>query len=308
MSSQPDNQTDPPRVVVIIVNFNGGDLTPDCLASLRQSEFLPTTTIVIDNASTDGSRELLASMSDDNLQLIINDVNVGFAKACNQGMKEAVASGADFVLLQNNDARLQPNALSELLKAAAQYPKAALLGGKIYLGEGPKLWCAGMNVGFYPNLQDLRGFGQMDQGQFDAAGDVDALTGCGLLIRREFIEDGGYFDEDFFVYVEDLELSLRARSSGWVCRYVPTAVLYHDAGSTSGQGYSPWRKYMLAYNLVVFLRKQKQAKLWFYFMILDVLCWPLVLAISLLKGQSAGALAKARGMFHALMHKPAQPQ
>ncbi|MFT7620794.1 MAG: GT2 family glycosyltransferase [Planctomycetota bacterium] len=291
----------------MIVNFNGGDLTPSCLASLSESEFAPSAVLVIDNASTDGSKETLQPEHGKSIELIANNENLGFAKACNQGMKRACELGADFVFLFNNDARLESNALGTLVEAAGRHPKAGLLGGKIYFGDGPKLWCAGMNVGFYPNLQDLRGFGKVDVGKFDVEEKVDALTGCGLLIRRAFIDEGGIFDEDFFVYVEDLELSLRAQSTGWTCLYVPAAVFYHDAGSTSGQGYSAWRKYMLAYNLVLFLKKQGNIRLWLSFLILDVLCWPFVLLVAILTGRSSGALAKGRGLLHAFLNTAANP-
>lgn len=282
-------------------------MTPTCLASLQENDQPLFATIVVDNASTDGSRDDLETLDGKSIELIKNSENVGFAKACNQAMLRACELGADFAFLCNNDARLKPDALTELISAATKNPKAALIGGKIYFGDGPNLWCAGMNVGFYPNLQELRGFGKADDGQFDTEEDVDALTGCGLLLRREFIEAGGYFDEDFFVYVEDLELSLRAKSMGWTCRYVPTSIFYHDAGSTSGQGYSAWRKYMLAYNLVVFLKKRGTAKLWISFLILDVLCWPLVLLSAIARGRVPGALAKARGLLHAFLNRDFNP-
>ena len=164
-----------------------------------------------------------------------------------------------------------------------------------------------MDVGFFPNLQKLRGFMTPDRGAFDQVEDVPALTGCGLLLSRAFLEETGGFDESFFVYVEDLELSERGRKMGWQPLYVPGAKIFHDAGSTSGQGYSPWRKYMLAFNLVLFLRKHGTFSLWLAFWLLDVLCWPLVLAAAILTGRARGALAKGRGLAHGLFGMKASP-
>ncbi len=288
------------RIAVVLVNFNGGDLTFSCLRHLGESSLTPAITIIIDNASTDGSADSLRSIRSNDLEVICNSENLGFAKACNQGIRRALELPVDFVFLLNNDARLAPDALKYLVHAAVEQPKAGLLGGKIFLDDGPKLWCAGVDVGFFPNLQDLRGFGKEDVGQFDREEKVGALTGCGLLLRRAFLEAGGLFDEDFFVYVEDLELSIRGKKMGWDCLYVPKAELFHAAGSTSGRGYGPWRKYMVAYNLILFLKKQGNWALWGAFLLLDVLCWPLVLVAGILRGRTKGVLAKGLGLIHGL--------
>ena len=299
----PASRTD--RVAAIIVNFNGGSLTAACLDSLARSTHQPERIYLVDNASTDGSLDALRRRPEHQLEFIVNEDNLGFARACNQGMERALEEGFDFVFLLNNDARLEPEALARLLDAAHRHPKAGLLSGKIYLGDGPVLWSAGMDVGFHPNLQRLRGFGVRDCGQFDKEETVAALTGCALLMRTSFLRSVGLFDEEFFVYVEDLELSLRAKDAGWTCLHVPGARFHHDAGSTSGQGYSPWRKYMLAYNLVLFLRKRRSFSLWLAFWLFDVLCWPGVFILAILKGRQKGALAKGRGFLDALLKRKA---
>ncbi|MCB1282309.1 MAG: hypothetical protein KDB18_12385, partial [Salinibacterium sp.] len=114
----------------------------------------------------------------------------------------------------------------------------------------------------------------------------------------------GAFDEAYFVYLEDIDLCLRARAAERACRYVPSAVMVHDASASSGGGYGAWRKHMVAYNLVLLLRRRGTPKLWMAFWVLEVLAWPLLFVSAAFRGRTRAALAKARGTWKALLHRP----
>ncbi len=302
----PHSAESQPRVAAVLVNWNGGELTRGCLEHLPGKGFGDV--VVVDNGSTDGSVATVAAfIAAHEGELVRNPDNRGFARAANQGMRLALERGADLVFLLNNDARMDEGTLPALLEAARRRPEAGLLAGKILDGRGEKLWCAGVDLGFHHNLQHMRGHGRPDRGEFDREEEVDALTGCGLLIRRALIEEIGYLDEALFVYVEDIDYALRARDAGWKVLYVPTAVMTHDASSASGGGYNAWRKYMVAYDLVLVVKKRRSARLWCAFVLIELLGWPLLLAVAILRGRVHAAWAKGRGMWRALIGRPARP-
>ena len=305
-------------VTTVIVNWNGGDLLLWCLASLSASEFAVTSVVLVDNASSDGSTERGVARCGDlgiAVEVISNPENRGFAVACNQGMRRALEAGADFVFLLNNDASVRPDTIRRLVDAADRNPDAGLLAGKIIFPSAktesqssPRIWCAGVDVGFFPNIQRLRGRGECDRsGRYADERPVDALTGCGLLIRREVLERVGLFDEDYFVYVEDLDLSTRTRRAGFTCLYVPDAVMEHRASSSTGGGYAAWRKYMVAYGVVLYLRKLGTLRLWTAFLLIDMLGWPVLFVLSVFTSRRRGVLAKGCGMIDALLRRPARP-
>ena len=230
-------------VHAVIVNWNGREETLGCLQSLAASRDVEVVVHVIDNGSADGSvGAVRAAYPEVRIQSF--DENRGFAAAANAGMRAALESGAGFVFLLNNDARVEPDTLGRLLDAARRKPEAGIYGGKIFRDRAAnRLWCCGVSMGWYFNLCRLRGFDRVDDGSYDREETVASLTGCGLLITREVLERIGLFDEDFFVYVEDADLCARARMEGFSCLYVPDAVMEHAGAGSTGGGYSPARKY-----------------------------------------------------------------
>ncbi len=289
------------KLALVEVNWNGGDLTRRSLASAAASRRRPDAIYLVDNGSVDDSLDGLEEAVDGiPLHVFRNDSNLGFARAVNRGIRAAIADGADAVFLLNNDALLGEGTLGALLEAALRHPDGGLFAPKILAPDG-RIWCAGMDVGFHANLQKLRGLGRPDRGQFDREEPVDALTGCGLLIRREVFEEVGDFDEDFFVYVEDLDFCLRARSAGFLCVHVPGSCMIHAASSSTGGGYGAWRKHMLAYNLVTLLKKRGTPSLWGAFLLVELAGWPLLLLSSFFRNRTPAVLAKGRGMWRALL-------
>lgn len=274
-----------------------------CLDSVEKSLARPRGVWIVDNGSVDGSLDGLEDRLPA-LTIIRNGENRGFSAACNQGISAALASGCEAVFLLNNDAHVEPGTLGELLDAALRHKGAGLIAGKILMDDGNRLWCAGVDVGFFANLQRLRGFGEPDRGQCQQEQEVEALTGCGLLVRGEVLEQVGLLDEDYFVYLEDIDLSFRAREAGFSCLYAPEARMFHDASRSTGGGYGAWRKYMLAYNVVVFLRKHGTPGLWAAFLLLEILLWPILLLVGLVRGRGRAVLAKARGTWAALLGIP----
>lgn len=291
------------QLVAVLVNWNGGDRVRSCLRMLQAVEGRrPDHIVLVDNASTDGVAEELRAGGV--VTVIANSENRGFARACNQGIACARDLGAEFIFLMNDDAAFRGDVLGELLASAERHPGGGAFGGRILNGSGDRIWCAGVHIGPYPNLQKLIGFGELNGSQLSEEREVPALTGCGLLLRGSVLNDVGMFDERFFVYVEDIDLCIRMKSAGHEVWYTPSAVMTHDASQSTGGGYSRWRKYLLAYNVALLVKKNRRVSLWLWFVIMEVLLWPPLLLSSLVTGRFLGALSKGRGTFSALVGLP----
>lgn len=196
-------------------------------------DYSPIEVIVVDNASTDGSRELLAS-SGYSLRLHFSESNRGFCAAQNQAV--ALARG-DWILCLNPDTKLDRDCVSELVRAGELddrigivCPKILRMNEKGSASEPPRLDSTGAYITPWLRHHD-RGSQQVDYGQYDKPEYVFGYTGAVVLFRRAMVEDisisGEFMDEDFFYYREDADIAWRAQLLGWRCLYTPRAVAYH---------------------------------------------------------------------------------
>ena len=226
------------RVHIVVLNWNGKDDTARCLASLAKLE--PPAdgeivTWVVDNGSSDGSMGELEPRFPW-ARFVPLETNLRYAGGNNQGLRAALAAGADFVLFLNNDTETSPSLVRELVAEADRAPRAGLLGPLIHDGGG-RVWFAGGAVSSW------LGWTWHARGEGNTARDVGYLTGCCLLGRREVLEKLGGFDEGYYLYAEDADLCLRAEVLGWKCRFVPSARLTHYVSSSSGGAVNPFKAY-----------------------------------------------------------------
>lgn len=261
-------------VSVLIVTWNSAQFLEKCFASIDRQDYRDLEVIVVDNASTDATRELL-SPREAGWQVIYNADNVGFAAGQNQAIR--VARG-DWLLCLNPDVLLSDDFISRLLEAVSLHAEAGTICGKL-LRWDPQgdierthiIDSAG--IYFTRNMRHLdRGAEERDQGQYDRMQWVFGATGAAAMFRRPFVEaasvDGEFFDEEFFSYREDADLAWRAQLMGWKCLYVPTALAWHVRRVT------PQRREQLPHEINWhsvknrFLMRGKNASGW--------LCWQLV--------------------------------
>jgi len=216
-------------VSVIIVTWNNVDEVVACLESVESQSHRPIEIIVIDNASHDGTADVVAK-DFPHVQLHRNKTNAGFSRGCNQGIDRAKG---DFILFLNPDATLTPRYVEVLLAGLDSDPSAGSAGGKIYLEATDPKWLDSTGIlldkaRWHPHD---RGHGQVDNGQYNRQEQVFGITAAAALYRRQTLEecriDGEIFDEDFFAYYEDVDLAWRAQLMGWHALYVPEAVAYH---------------------------------------------------------------------------------
>ena len=220
------------KTAVVIPNWNGLDFIGECLDALKRQTH-EHTVIVVDNGSVDGSMELIRDMYPE-VQLHPFKKNAGFAGGVNRGIRPALEQGFDCVVLLNNDAVAAPDWLEKLVVAAEAHPEAGVITSKMRHYEDNRLDSTGdfySTWGFpYP-----RGRDEEDGGQYDAMDkqEIFAASGGASLYRATMLREIGLFDERFFAYFEDVDISFRAQLAGWKVRYEPTAVVRHRIGLTS---------------------------------------------------------------------------
>ena len=219
------------KVTVVVPNWNGQDYLKPCLKSLLDQSFRAEV-IVVDNGSTDGSVNLVEEFSE--VTLIRLAKNRGFAGGVNAGIKQALKDGADAVALLNNDAVADKDWLKNLVATMDSNPIAGIVTSKIMRADKKHLDSTGEFYSIW-GLPFPRGRNEIDSGQYDKQEEVFGASGGASLYRGTTLEEIGLFDEDFFAYFEDTDLSFRAQLYNWRVIYQPEAVAYHHVGATTSK-------------------------------------------------------------------------
>jgi GT2 family glycosyltransferase len=220
------------KTAVVVPNWNGRDSLGACLDSLlKQSERLEI--IVVDNGSSDGSVEFIKE-NYPRVILIQHVKNLGFTGGVNAGIKKAMELGTQYVALLNNDATTDRHWLKNLVAFLDEHHKAGIATSKICDAEKTHLDSTG-DIYTTWGLPYPRGRGEVFTEKYDKDIWVLGASGGASLYRIKMLEDIGLFDEDFFAYYEDVDLSFRAQLAGWKVGYAPAALAYHEIGATSSK-------------------------------------------------------------------------
>ncbi len=239
-----------PLVSVVIVNWNGKHLLPECLDSVFDQNLKDVEVVVVDNGSQDGSVQFVRSRYPA-ATLVSLPVNAGFAGGSNAGIR---AAAGKYIALLNNDTRTDRQWLANLVEAAETGPPAGMWASKILSYDRPgQIDSVGLLL-YRDGLARGRGRLEQDEGQYDQQGEALFPSGCAGLYSRAMLDEIGLFDEDFFAYADDVDLGLRARIAGWKCIYVPTARVYHRY-SASSSSYSPFKAFLVERNRIWVLFK-----------------------------------------------------
>lgn len=242
------------RVSIVVLNLNGRRHLPSLLAHLAQQSVRDFELIFVDNGSQDDSALLVSQTCHSYgiaLNLICNQHNRGFAPACNQGLR---ASEADWVVMLNNDTRPEPAWLEQLLDSTHVEARVGMVASKMLKAQRPEqIDSAGIAVDWTGIAWDWRGGEHDDPGE---RGLTEIFGPCGgaALYARQMMLDLGGFDEDFFAYMEDVDLAWRARLAGWHCLFQPQARVLHAHSATLGDG-SPFKRFLLGRNKVWLVAK-----------------------------------------------------
>ena len=240
-------------IYAITLNWNHAQDTIACLHSLAAQTYPHLKLIAVDNGSEDDSVAQIQAACP-LAQLVLNQDNLGFAGGMNRGMEYALAQGADYIFLLNNDTYLAPDALEQLMAHAG--PDIGMLAPIIYYADDPRrVWSLGGQVHPWTveTIHTVRG--QLDQGQWPTVMPVDFVPGCAMLLPRAVCQQVGLFDEGFFMYYEDFDLCLRIRRANYRILSITTAQMWHKVSLSSGGSDSPNERYWMAHSSIRFFRK-----------------------------------------------------
>jgi N-acetylglucosaminyl-diphospho-decaprenol L-rhamnosyltransferase len=251
-------------VAAVVVNHDAGAVLVECVASLRGEGI--DEVVVVDNASTDGSTGAVQT-ADPDVRVVHTGANLGYGAGANRGV---AATGAELVLVSNPDVVVHPGAVETLAVALASDPALAVVGPCIMEADGTRYPSARR----FPSLVDAAGHAvlagvapenrftrryRMSDLQPDAVAEVDWVSGACFLARRRALEELGGFDEDYFMYAEDVDLCWRARRAGWGVAYVPAAVVTHRRGVSTAR--RPYRM-LAAHHRSVYRFARRTARGW----------------------------------------------
>jgi GT2 family glycosyltransferase len=222
-----------PLVWIIVLNWNGKKLLRDCLGSLSSLDYSNYKVLFVDNASSDGSVEFVKENYPFALT-IVNDKNLGYAAGNNVGIRFALSKGADYIVLLNNDTRVEPDFLTKLIVRGEQKRDAGVLGGKILMFQNPVIVnSTGVNLNLFAYGWD-RDFGEENAMAGSADGAVLAVTGCMMAVKKEVFEAAGLLDPAYFAYFEDVDFCLRVwQYTDFKVEYVSDSVIYHKFSASS---------------------------------------------------------------------------
>ena len=239
---------------VILLNWNSPEDTIACVDSVIRSTGCGLRILVVDNGSTDDSREQFARHLGNRVEILESKENLGFAGGINLGVGRALAAGAQSILILNNDTIIDKAMIRHLIRTVADHPTAGIVGPVIRHYDDPgRIWRIGdREYRFLP--MPLR----LSESALSRAGGepfaVDYVTGCGMLVRSRVFETIGLFDTDHFMYFEDADFCRRARQAGFGIWLDPKAEMWHKVSLSASQQ-KPAMRYAEAWGRAQFYRK-----------------------------------------------------
>ena len=235
-------------IAAVILNYRTPDDTLLAVRSAQASRRPIDEVIVIDNGGDDECRKALAPWRD-SVRIIRSDGNAGFSGGCNLGIREALAAGANLVLLLNSDAVIAPDTVERLEQALTDHPGAGIAAPLVASRMEPGV-VGSAGIRFSVSSGRMRHVGVGDPVEAWSAGptqEADAVSGCALLVKRAVFEAAGLFDERYFYSFEDIEFCWRARRAGFGCLLAPSALALHEGHRSIGPA-SASRLYYAARN------------------------------------------------------------
>lgn len=251
-----------PSVYVILLHWKTYSETRTCLLSLNEITYPNYKVLVVDNFSNDGSAEKLQEEFKEHL-FLFNKSNLGFSCGCNIGIREAYRLHADYVLLLNNDMKIDPSFLEPAVAAAEKDLRVGAVTGKILYKDYPNIfWQAGGYI--HPlRVQGVpRGKGEEDHGQYNKVCETGWASGAMSLIRRSTLEKVGYLPEEYFFGQEEWDYSTAILRSGLKILYVPEFKAYHHAGASYQGGHPILNVYNGYLNKMIYARKYMPTWMW----------------------------------------------
>ncbi len=254
------------KVFVVILNYKGHKDTEDLLESLKMinKKSFYLNVVLVDNFPQDPIKLDEKKYKELNLKIIYNKVNLGFSGGNNVGIKYSLENGADYILILNNDTYVDKNFIEELLESFSN-ELVGVVVPKIYFAKGFEfhdrykkedlgkvIWYAGGGIDWKNVLGFHRGVDEVDKGQYDLTEETELASGCCLMLKKEILEKVKGYNEDYFLYYEDADLSMRIKKLGSKIIYNPNAIIWHKNAQSSGGSGSNLQDYYISRNRMLF--------------------------------------------------------
>jgi GT2 family glycosyltransferase len=246
-----------PVVSAVVLTWNSRNFISSCIDSLMASTY-PLEIVVVDNDSQDGTEQCVRKQYPF-ITVIQTHANLGYAGGTNIGIREVIRkNNADYIFLLNPDAFVKPTCISELVRMMQDDGSVGMASPKIYTSTSDFLDFAGSNIDWRRGVAPHIGLGHLDRGQFNTAAYIDRICGCAALLDANALTKVGLLDESYFLYWEDVDLSVRFTTLNYKILYVPSAVCWHDTSSSTGGYHKPLYQYYMTRNNLVFMGKYGQ--------------------------------------------------
>jgi GT2 family glycosyltransferase len=252
------------KLAIVIINWNSYEVTHTTILSLHNTSFKEYDIILIDNHSTDGSLEKLATNFKD-ITILKSNENLGFAGGNNIGIQYAIDHGYKYTMLLNNDVEVESNFLEPLIEQLEGNSQIGAVQSLIYFHHDRNLvWNAGSTFNAFLGICSTPDYNKKDPQHLLRLKEkkIDWITGCAFMVRTELLAQIGGLNHQFFIYYEDVDLSFRIKEAGYQLAYVPKSVIYHIAGVShkskekTKEGFiSPKVHYLNSRNRIWFLKK-----------------------------------------------------
>jgi GT2 family glycosyltransferase len=253
------------NIAIITVNFHSDQDTIELLQGISRQDISDKhnlTTYVVDNSRSASLAKKISRMP--RVTYIESPGNIGFATGNNLGLRQAVADGAQILILLNNDTLIRPDFISQVMKSRITKSDVGMVGGLIYFAPGFEykdtyskkdlgrvIWYAGGEFDAANVYGSHRGVDEVDIGQYSSTNKTGFVTGCLMVLKADVLAKAGYFDDRFFLYLEDLDLCHRVAKAGYKVIYDPSIQIHHKVAQSSGIG-SPLNDYFITRNRLLF--------------------------------------------------------
>lgn len=252
------------KIGIILVNYNGEKYNGECIESILESTYKNYEIIVVDNASSDNSVNLLEKNYGKRITLFKNSKNQGFSEANNIGIKIAQDKKCDYILLLNNDTVIMNDCIENMLKCSIDNNDSVVSPKIYYYDHKDTIWSAGAKMLWKKGLASQNGINKKDNGEYNERINVEFGTGCCLLIPMEVINKVGLLSREYFLYYEDTDYCIRILKEGFKIIYEPEAKLYHKVSASTGGEESYRYIYYNTRNRLLFNEKHNNSNKVYY--------------------------------------------
>lgn len=249
------------EIAIILLNYNNVNDTLECVKSIEKNYTGECTIVVVDNKSTDNSKQVLKE-NESRYKLILNEVNNGFAHGNNIGIKWALSQGFRYIMLLNNDTLVTEQSIEKMISVIKKRKNVGVVSPRImYYPNKENIWFDGGRIDWFKFIaihknmnKNIRSIEKTKENEEL----VDFITGCCMLLRREVIDLIGFIPEEYFMYYEDVDYCIKIKEAGYELLSVKDSIIYHKVSSASGGENSPFSIKWGTRNRIIFMNKYKQ--------------------------------------------------